>query len=1247
MNAFDTLLVANRGEIACRIIESARKLGLRTVAVFSEADRGAKHVRLADEAVLLGPAPAKESYLRVEAILAAAKETGAGAIHPGYGFLSEDAAFAEAVEAAGLVFVGPTAEQLRIFGTKHTARDAARAAGVPMIAGSGLLEDVDAAVAAADTIGFPLMLKATGGGGGIGMTVCRSEAELVDSFPRVARLAGASFGTAGVFAERYVENARHVEVQVFGDGDGRVVSLGDRDCSLQRRHQKVLEEAPAPDLPAELREELHRSSRALCASLNYRSAGTVEFVYDSARKEASFLEVNARLQVEHPVTEAVTGVDLVEWMLRLAQGGAEAAGVLAGLPDGLPVSGHAVEARVYAEDPARAFQPSAGTVTNAAFPATDGVRVDAWVETGTEVSTNYDPLLGKIITSGASRGEAFDRLARALAGTRVDGIETNLGLLRAVTGMDVVRSVDHSTSTLDSVGDPEPRITVERPGLQTTVQDWPGRTGLWQIGVPPSGPMDDLSFRLGNTALGNPEGAPGLEFTMTGPSLVFTHATTVCVTGAEVTVTVDGAEVQAWAPVTVPAGGTLDVGTATAKGLRGYILFQGGLDIPEYLGSASTFTLGQFGGHAGRVLRAGDVLRSVKPGPEAQAEAPAAAVPLDSRPALTSAWELAVAEGPHGAPEFFQPEDIEELYAAEYEVHFNSARTGVRLIGPKPRWARTDGGEAGLHPSNIHDTAYSVGALDFTGDTPILLGPDGPSLGGFVCPVTVVTADRWKLGQLRPGDKVRFVPIKASQAPSARDLGPGRQLVLPGDAEWSPNPSVAAPATSRGFRGDGDDGVLGRVPEGSGRPAVTYRRSGDDNLLVEYGEMVLDLGLRARVHALHQQIEALRVPGVVDLTPGIRSLQIKVDPSVLSTTRLLDLVQEVEAALPASSELVVPSRTVRLPLSWDDPATREAIQRYMAGVRDDAPWCPWNIEFIRRINGLDSVNDVFDTVFNAEYLVLGLGDVYLGAPVATPLDPRHRLVTTKYNPARTWTPENAVGIGGAYMCIYGMEGPGGYQFVGRTTQVWSRYADSAPFEPGSPWLLRFFDRISWYPVSPEELLDLRADMAAGRGRGVEIEEGTFSLAEHEKFLAENAASIEAFREKQGAAFAVERQAWADAGEFDRVEALAAVVTPVVDDVEVPDGGSLVSAPFAASVWKVDVAAGDRVVKGQPLVSLEAMKMETVLEAPCDGVVVRVLQAAGSQVVAGEAVVVLGGSDLATGEVENLDLEAQELEEAAV
>ena len=658
------------------------------------------------------------------------------------------------------------------------------------------------------------------------------------------------------------------------------------------------------------------------------------------------------------------------------------------------------------------------------------------------------------------------------------------------------------------------KCTVLRPGMGTTVQDYPGRTGYWQIGVPPSGPMDDLSFRLGNVAVGNAEGAAGFEAVMAGPALRFDEPTYVCVTGAPTTVTVDGAVVPQWRPVRVPAGGVLDVGAVSGPGLRVYVLIAGGIDVPEYLGSASTFTLGRFGGLDGRTLREGDVLALG----DTPTSAPTA-VPAGSVPALSQRWELAVTEGPHGAPEFFTRADIDALYRTDYEVHFNSDRTGVRLIGPRPDWARPDGGEAGLHPSNIHDNAYSIGALDFTGDTPILLGPDGPSLGGFVCPVTVVAADRWKLGQLAPGNTVRFVPVRADRAASRRDLGLGRRAGLPA-------------VLSAG--GDGDDGVLARR---DGDTAVTYRRSGDDNVLVEYGDMTLDLALRARVHALHQRLETERPAGLLDLTPGIRSLQVRVDPDVLPVPRLLGLLAEAEDQLPAANELVVPSRTVRMPLSWDDPATREAIARYMHGVRADAPWCPWNIEFIRRMNGLDSVNDVFDTVFGADYLVLGLGDVYLGAPVATPLDPRHRLVTTKYNPARTWTPENAVGIGGAYLCIYGMEGPGGYQFVGRTTQVWNHRhpQSSGPFEDGTPWLLRFFDRISWYPVEPDELLDLRADLAAGRGAGgIEIADGRFSLAEHEQFLTDNADSIAAFRSSQAVAFADERRRWADAGEFARV-----------------------------------------------------------------------------------------------------------------
>ena len=331
---FDTVLVANRGEIACRVIRSARALGLRTVAVYADADAGAPHTSLADDVVRLGGTSPAESYLDIARVLDAAAATGAGAVHPGYGFLSESAGFARAVTDAGMVFVGPTPEQLETFGDKHIARAVAEKAGVPLVAGSGLLDDVHHAVRAAREIGYPVMLKATSGGGGIGLQPCGGEAELVAGFARVSRLVAANFGAGGVFLERFVANARHVEVQVFGDGTGTVVSLGDRDCSVQRRNQKVLEEAPAPGLPDAVRARMHRSARELCAAVSYRSAGTVEFVYDVDRQEASFLEVNARLQVEHPVTEEVSGVDLVAWMLRLARGDRD---VLAGIaPDGPP-----------------------------------------------------------------------------------------------------------------------------------------------------------------------------------------------------------------------------------------------------------------------------------------------------------------------------------------------------------------------------------------------------------------------------------------------------------------------------------------------------------------------------------------------------------------------------------------------------------------------------------------------------------------------------------------------------------------------------------------------------------------------------------------------------------------------------------------------------------------------------------------------------------------------------------------------
>lgn len=663
------------------------------------------------------------------------------------------------------------------------------------------------------------------------------------------------------------------------------------------------------------------------------------------------------------------------------------------------------------------------------------------------------------------------------------------------------------------------RIEVLEPGAFTTVQDARGRLGFWMVGVPPSGAMDDLSFRLANRAVGNDPGAAGLECTATGPTLRVTEPTVVCLGGAPMEVELDGRRLPLWQPFEMGSGQVLRLGRLLDGGLRTYVAVRGGIEVPEVLGSRATFTLGGFGGHYGRTLAAGDVL----PIGRRTSELVASAVPPSSWPAISDRWRIGVLEGPHAAPDFFTPADVDQLYATDWVVQVHCARTGVRLDGPKPAWARPDGGEAGLHPSNIHDTGYAFGAVDFTGDTPVLLGPDGPSLGGFTCPATVAAAERWKLGQLAPGATVRFVPLTIERA---RDLAGRRSAVTRTLRSVGQPPALTS-------RRDPASGVLvRRRGDGVDRPDLTIRRAGDAFVLLEYGPMTLDLALRARVHAIEGWLRGHSDSALVDVTAGVRSLLVQLDPDVVPAAEIVELLEKGDDELPPTAELAIDARTVHLPLSWEDPATLDAIRRYTEVVRDDAPWCPSNLEFIRRVNGLDSVDDVHRIVFDASYLVLGLGDVYLGAPVATPLDPRHRLVTTKYNPARTWTPENAVGIGGAYLCVYGMEGPGGYQLVGRTVPVWYLDVPTPGDEPDVPWLLRSFDQIRFHPVEAAELVDQRAAAKAGE-LDLRIEPATFRLAEHLELLERDRDDIDAFRSVQQAAFGAERARWQASGELSR------------------------------------------------------------------------------------------------------------------
>jgi urea carboxylase len=1195
---FQKVLIANRGEIACRIIRTLDQLGVQSVALYSDADRDAPHVSMASEAYRLGPAAVSESYLQAARILEIAQSCGAQAIHPGYGLLSENADFSSACEAAGIAFIGPTGQQMLDFGLKHEARRLAETNKVPLLPGSELLENLDSAIILAREIGYPLMLKSTAGGGGIGMQMCHAEAELIEAYDRVERLSQSHFGQGGIFLEKFVVHARHLEVQIFGDGQGRVVSLGVRDCSTQRRNQKVIEETPPVNVTAEVLAGLQASAIRLGQAVRYRSAGTVEYIYDNDSGEYYFLEVNTRLQVEHGVTELVTGVDLVAWMVQLAAG----EWTLDGAISILPQQGHAIQTRLYAENPQKAFQPSSGLLTNVVFP--HGVRCDHWVSSGTEVSPYYDPLLAKLQVLADTREQACEKLQTALAKTRLDGIETNLAYLRTVVASEVFRQGRVVTKSLAShVYEPQ-SFEVLRSGTMTTVQDFPGRVGYWEVGVPPSGPMDSLAFRLGNRLLGNPEDVAGLELTATGPRLQFHASTTVVLTGAQMATTLEGEAVEWYQPFEVPAGGVLDIGKLSGAGVRSYLCIMGGIDVPQYLGSRSTFTLGQFGGHGGRALRVGDVLH-VEP---LDSDAPAAAEDFHalakaSRPPLTHCWEIAVLYGPHGAPEFFTPADIVTFFEKDWEVHYNSARTGVRLIGPKPEWARSDGGEAGLHPSNIHDNAYAIGAIDFTGDMPVILGPDGPSLGGFVCPATIIESERWKMGQLKPGDTVRFRCVTRVEAEGIRNRYEESIATLDTDFAIPGTARVPEPA----------EAILHDVGEGADR--LVIRQAGDAYVLAEVGPMVLDFKLRFHIHVLYEALKRELFTAVEDITPGIRSLQVHFNPAQVSAESVARWIAWVNSKLPPLENVTVPSRVVHLPLSWDDPSTQEATRKYMQSVRDDAPWCPDNIEFIRRINGLATREEVYDVVFSASYVVLGLGDVYLGAPVATPLDPRHRLVTTKYNPARTWTPENAVGIGGAYMCIYGMEGPGGYQFVGRTVQMWNRYKSTESFQPSKPWLLRFFDQIKYYPVSAKELETLRQDFPQGRFEP-KIEPTSFSLAEYEAFLQANDVSITAFKLQQQTAFNAERDRWEAAGLAAYVEESGGAVIEAA--APLPEGAEPVESPVAGSVWKVvQTELGAVVQAGDTLAVLESMKMEIKVEAPVAGKLVACLCQAGQAITPGQ------------------------------
>lgn len=792
---------------------------------------------------------------------------------------------------------------------------------------------------------------------------------------------------------------------------------------MQRRHQKVIEESPSPFVATRLqiRSELQKAATSLGSAIKYRSAGTVEFILDEDTGEFYFLEVNCRLQVEHGITEMVSNVDLVAWQLQLQ--GAKYCG-----EDGQKVlpapfatrsidpKGHAIEIRICAEDPLHDYRPCTGVIGEVSWP--EEARIDTYIAPGVEVSAYYDSLLAKLMVySPEDRIKAIQKAQIALSNTVLKGVMTNLGLARNILASEKFALGKTTTTFLEgfTLNGP-PTIEILHGGLMTTVQDYPGRTRMWGVGVPPSGPMDNFSHRLANALVGNSSDAAALEVTLAGPTFRVNQETQIAVCGMGVQVTVNEAvDIPCWQAIDISAGSVVSI-SSIERGSRAYLALRGGVDVPDYLGSKSTFPSGGFGGHQGRALRAGDTV----PLYPAKLLKHLQEVPLSHLPDFPTSegdfWEIGVLPGPQSAPDYFTEEDVEEFFSTVFKVHHNSNRLGIRLQGPRPKFARKDGGEGGSHPSNVHDHVYAIGAINYTGDMPVVLTVDGPSLGGFVCPVTVISTEMWKMGQVRPGDSIQFKKMTLEEAAAARSF---REKIVTSltknalDIDESPSKPVA---NTEGY--PETRAVLMELPATESSPRVMVRLAGDRYIFIEYGPMELDLNLRVRVQLMEEWLQKKNITGVVEASPGVRSLMVEYEPDSIHLNDLLRAIAEAESELKDVKRYHhIPSRILHLPIAFDESATNEAILKYTKSIRAEAPYLPSNIDFIAQNNGIyeNTKEFVKQTVLKASYMVLGLGDVYLGAPCAVPVDPRHRLVVPKYNPARTFTPEGSVGIGGSYV----------------------------------------------------------------------------------------------------------------------------------------------------------------------------------------------------------------------------------------
>ncbi|EXJ84743.1 hypothetical protein A1O3_05415 [Capronia epimyces CBS 606.96] len=1128
------------------------------------------------------------------------------------GFLSENTDFVQLLAQSNVVFVGPTADTIRAFGLKHSARELAVGADVPIVPGTAIISTTEEAFAEAERVGYPVMVKATAGGGGMGLQVCRSSAELHGAVATVRSRGQALFKDAGFFLEKFVENGRHIEGQIFGNGTGEILWFGERECSIQRRHQKVLEESPSPYVikHPELRDKLKQASIALAASIKYRSVGTVEFLVDDETGDFYFLEMNTRLQVEHGVTELVYSVDLVQLMLLQAQ--AEVLGHVGLTGSDLKrfertaPSGHAIEVRVYAENPANNFRPAPGMLTNVEFPEGEGIRADSWVESGTPITPSFDPLLAKLMVHSRTRKESLRLMSSALSSTVLCGPPTNIDFLGAVIVNKDVQSGYTTTNLLETRFLYQPfAIQFEDGGMYTTVQDLPGRPGF-SNGIPVSGPMDSVSFRIANMLVGNEECVEALEITHAGPRFVIHGGAIIALCGADFDFTINGQKAAMWTRHVVPADSQLVIGSRTGAGCRVYLAIRGGLpNVGSYLGSKSTTPTLNWGGYQGRTIRSGDFLALQKQ-PADWLATSIYTLPEQLRPNLRHIHMVNTLPGPYDSEEFISPDSRPSFYDAVWKVAFNSSRTGIRLEGPPPPWSRAHGGEGGSHPSNMLGYGYPIGGLSFTGDSAVVFSADAPGQSGFICVQTVISSQLWKLGQLAPGDEVRFFPCSWE---GAWTFERGLEEMLS-----SVRCSIQAQYASVGdgwvlpiVKPELGTSVLYERPveNATGLPRLVIRQSGDRGLLCDYGSQRFDLNFRARAQKLIMEVRHRTPRGLLPACrPHTNSVLILFDPAVIDQSTAVSTLIKLEAALEDIRKFEIPSRIFHLPLLFDAEECMQATERYMKTQRPYATYLPDNIDFIRRNNGLKTRHDVLKSVVDVPFIVLTSGGL-MGLPICVQIDPRLRFTVPKTNPSRTTTPAGALGTGGMTSSIYPVESPGGYLLWGITIPgcPFDTFGRKPGFSPTKPWLFEPFDRIIFHSVSRTEFDDINRRFQAGLYT-IPVDDGVFDLGTYNDLVDETREEVAEIQSRQQRCAAVELEKenellrrWTLEKEAERARKAADDKTKPRDQDD--SKFTRVIATINARVWKV-VADVETTVKADAVILiLEAMKMEISVKSPPD------------------------------------------------